>query len=52
MEEDILNFLPPVMFRGTPCRHLLFSHLPNFDPQIKHMREKTKIECVQTIFFS
>ena len=32
MEEDILNYSPTVMFRGTPCRFsLLINSLINLD---------------------
>ena len=28
MEEDILKYLPTVMFRGTPCNFEVFCHRP------------------------
>ena len=34
MEEDILNYSPTVMFRGTPC---------NSKPKSQHVFRKSKI---------
>ena len=34
MEEDFLNYLPTVMFRGTPC---------TFDPQLKSAHSATQM---------
>ena len=32
MEEDILNYSPTVMFRGTPCRFLVCTRCPPRTP--------------------
>ena len=51
MEEEILNYSPPVMFRGTPCSNvgkLIFIYLLNYiEKNVKHRNNfRFLIQCV------
>ena len=48
MEEDIQNYLPTVMFRGTPCSSINPCRVSLFDLKISNT---TELKTLEFVFF-